>query len=342
MKFSVIVPVYNVEKYIKKCLESVLNQDFDDYEIVVVDDETPDNSMQIVGQLAQNHPEKFNIIHQENKGLGGARNTGIAAAKGEYLIFIDSDDYIEKDMLSKIDARLSEIPCDMVMFNFSEVTEAGNLIGKQTFFREDEICQTAEEKSKLLLAPPCAWNKVFRREFFIESGVLFPEKTLYEDVVTRILTAKANKIFLCDEHFYNYVQRQGSIMKSKVSPRVLDIIKVTDLVCDTFEKEGLMAEYKDVIEAAQTHSLFTIAENVYNQSPSDPMQKDITGYITEKFPNYLNNLYLPKNIKKEIYCLVNTKYIKYKYYKMIDKMKVAIYNNFFFTTLNKIRKKIVG
>ena len=340
MKFSVIVPVYNVEKYIKKCLESVLNQDFDDYEIIVVDDETPDGSMKIVEGLAQKYPEKFNIIHQENKGLGGARNTGVAAAKGEYLIFIDSDDYIEKDMLSKIDARLSEIPCDMVMFNFSEVTEAGNLIGKQTFFREDEICQTAEEKSKLLLAPPCAWNKVFRREFFIGSGVLFPEKTLYEDVVTRILTAKASKICLCNGHFYNYVQRQGSIMKSKVSPRVLDIIKVTHLLRNTFENEGLMPEYREVIEASQTHSLFTIAETVYKQSPENKMLKDITGYIVDNFSNYLSNSYLAENIKKEIYYLINEKYFKYRFCKLIDKTKIMIYNNPIFLGLNNFRKKI--
>ncbi len=342
MRFSVVVPVYNVENYIKRCIESILNQDFDDYEIIVVDDETPDNSISVVEQLSLAKPDKFNIIHQKNKGLGGARNTGAKAAKGEYLIFIDSDDYIESDMFSKLDKCLKQTPCDMVMFNFSEVAENGEIISKQTFFKQNALCETVQEKTQLLLAPPCAWNKVFRREFYIESGVSFPEKTLYEDVVTRILTAKANKIFLCDEHFYNYVQRQGSIMKSKVSPRVLDIIKVTDLVCDTFEKEGLMAEYKEVIEAAQTHSLFTIAENVYNQSPSDPMQKDITGYITEKFPNYLNNLYLPENIKKQICCLVNQKYLKYKYYKNIDKLIVFIYNNKCFTLLNKIRKKIIG
>ena len=131
-------------------------------------------------------------------------------------------------------------------------------------------------------------------------------------------------------------------MKSEVSPRVLDIIKVNELVCDTFTKEGLMAEYKEVIEAAQIHSLFTIAENVYGQSPSDPLQLEITKYMTDKFPEYLSNEYLPENIKKQTYCLVNKKYSKYKYYKNIDKLKVFIYNNKCFTFLNKIRKKIIG
>lgn len=335
-----IVPVYNVEEYIKKCLESILNQDFDDYEIIVVDDETPDNSMNIVEELAAAKPDKINVIHQKNKGLGGARNTGVGAAKGEYLVFVDSDDYIEKDMLAKLDERLSTAPCDIVMFNYYEVLTSGDRIGTITVFGEEAVCETAGEKAKLLLNPPCAWNKVFRREFFVDSGVLFPEKTLYEDVVTRILTAKADKIFLCNEYFYNYVQRQGSIMKSKVSPRVLDIIKVTELLCDTFEKENLMAEYKEALEAAQTHSLYTIAENVYTQSPADQIQKNITEYITDKFPDYLNNTYLSQNLKKEICSLVNENYKKYKYYKAVEKTKKFIYNNSVFRALNNLRKKI--
>lgn len=323
-------------------MESILNQTFSDYEIVVVDDESPDQSMQIVEALAQAQPQKFNIIRQKNKGNGGARNVGAAAAKGEYLLFVDSDDYIEKDMLSTIDAILKNTPCDVVMFNHFEVSEAGTILSKQTFFKENKTCGTAEEKNELLLAPPCPWNKAYRREFYVGSGVLFPERTLYEDVVTRILIAKADKVCLCNSHLYHYVQRQGSIMNSKVSERVLDIIKVTDLVCDTFVKEGLMAQYQEAIEAAQTHSLFTIAEIVYNQSPSDPMQKTITQYLTNKFPNYLSNPYLPGNIKKEVYCLVHEDYRKYSYYKKIDQIKKDIYNSGCFRTLNRIRKKLIG
>ncbi len=340
MRFSVIIPVYNVEKYIKKCLDSVLNQEFNDYEIIVVDDESPDNSMEIVEDLAQKYPEKINIIHQQNKGQGGARNTGVLAAKGEYLVFIDSDDYIEKDMLSTVNETISQTSCDIVMFNFYEVLESGEKIGKQTFFKENRTCETKKEKNELLLAPPCPWNKVFRRTFYIESGVLFPEKTLYEDVVTRILTAKANKICLCNGHFYNYVQRQGSTMNSNVSPRVTDIIKVTELVCDSFEKEGLAAEYKEAIEAAQTHSLYTIAENVYKQSPSHPMQKNITDYISRKFPNYLDNSFLPKYIKNEIHCLIKEDYTRYKYLKAVGKAKTMLYNNRFLRALNRLRKKM--
>ena len=340
MKFSVIIPVYNVEKYIKKCLESVLNQTFNDYEIIVVDDETPDKSIEIVEEIAQSHPEKINIVHQKNKGLGGARNTGVSVATGEYIVFIDSDDYIENNMLSKINQTVNKTPCDIVMFNFYEVSESGEKLSTQTIFKENKLCQTKEDKIELLLAPPCAWNKVFRREFYIASNVLFPEKTLYEDVVTRILTAKANNICLLNDYFYNYVQRKGSIMNSTVSPRVIDIIKVTDLVCDAFEKENLMADYKETICAAQTHSLFTIAENVYNQSPSHEMQKTITTYILNKFPNYLNNTLLPTNLKKLICYLVNEDYIKYKYQKTIEKIKFLIYNNRLLRSLNRLRKKI--
>ncbi len=340
MRFSVIVPVYNVEDYIQKCLESILRQEFDDYEIIVVDDETPDNSMAIVENMAQAYPGKIKIVHQTNKGLGGARNTGVQAAMGEYLIFVDSDDYIADGTLKLADARLNETPVDMLMFNFLEVLPSGEVLAKPTFFPQDTVCETTAQKAQLLLAPPCAWNKVFRREFYVNSGVSFPEKMWYEDAVTRILTAKADKVLLCKEHLYYYVQRQGSIMNSKVSPRVLDIITVTDLVYRAFEIDGLIDVYRDAIEAALTHSMFTIAENVYRQSPGDALQNQIMTYIAEKFPSYLENAYLSKSLKREIHCLVKENYIQYKWYKGIDKAKIMAYQNPVLRGINTLRKKI--
>ena len=113
-KFSIIIPVYNVEKYIGKCLESVMNQTYKDYEVIVVNDGTKDNSMDIV----KNYPVK--IIEQENQGLSVARNTGVKKAKGEYIIFLDSDDYIEKDLLKNINKSLDNNP-DLVRFQIQEV-----------------------------------------------------------------------------------------------------------------------------------------------------------------------------------------------------------------------------
>ena len=115
MRFSIIIPVYNVEKYIRKCMDTVMNQTFRDYEVIVVNDETPDNSMKIVQEYVDAFPGMIQVIHQKNTRQGGARNNGVTKARGEYLLFVDSDDYVATTMLETVDARLKANPCDVLV-----------------------------------------------------------------------------------------------------------------------------------------------------------------------------------------------------------------------------------
>lgn len=340
MKFSIIVPVYNVENYIKKCLDSIVNQTFEDYEVVVVDDQTPDNSMQIVQEFADKFPDKFNIIHQENKGLGGARNTGVSAAKGDYLIFVDSDDYIEPDMLLILNNHLCENPCDILEFNYREVSPSGKELRKQTISDNVKVFTKLQDKATLFLGPPIACNKVFGREFFIESRVLFPEKTLYEDAVTRILIAKAKCVVRCSEYLYNYVQHKGSIMNSQVSERVLDIVKVAESVYQTFLDEKLIEDYKEALEAALITSLLRIISDVVRQNPKHIIRQQITDYTVNKFPNFQKNQYLTEDAKKKLVCLVNGDISGYKKYDKIMKIKAFLLQSSLFRTLNNLRKGV--
>ena len=125
MRFSIIIPVYNVEKYIGRCMDTVMHQSFDDYEVIVVDDETPDNSMDIVRKYAEEFPGKIHMIRQKNTRQGGARNRGVTMARGEYILFVDSDDYVHTDMLRIVDERLRDHPCDILVFQHRPVTEQG-------------------------------------------------------------------------------------------------------------------------------------------------------------------------------------------------------------------------
>ena len=120
-KFSIIIPVYNVEKYLKKCLDSVFNQTYKDYEVIVVNDGTKDNSMDIVKDY------DVKVINQKNQGLSAARNAGVKKATGEYLIFLDSDDYWEKDLLKELSKSLKNNP-DLIRFQINEVYEDGKTI----------------------------------------------------------------------------------------------------------------------------------------------------------------------------------------------------------------------
>ena len=340
VKFSIILPVYNVEKYIKKCIDSILAQTYTDYEIVVVNDQTPDNSMQIVQEFADAYPEKFNIINQQNKGLGGARNTGVAAAKGEYIFFVDSDDYIESNALQVLHEHIEKYPCDVLEYNYMEVAPNGKVLKYLTFYDETAVVTKKEEIAKLLLGSPVAVNKVCRREFFINSGILFPEKTLYEDAVTRILVAKASSVVCCKEHLYNYVQREGSIMNGAVSPRTLDITKVVDLVYDVFAAENMLQDFGAELEAALISSLLRIAADVLKKDPAHSARQQIVEYTVRKFPNYTENPQLTKDAKMKLSCLVKGDISGYKKYDTIMNIKKFILQSALFRRLNALRKGI--
>ena len=340
MKFSIILPVYNVEKYIEKCINSILNQTYTDFEIVVVNDETPDNSMEIVEKIAELYPDKINIVNQKNKGLGGARNTGVANAKGDYVLFVDSDDYIESNTLEVIYNQIKETPCDILEFNYYEVSPKGKILKRLTMSDKNDFVTKKEDIAKLLLGSPIACNKVFCREFFIESGVLFPEKTLYEDAVTRILIAKSNSFARCKEYLYNYVQHEGSIMNSNVSPRMLDITKVVELVCDVFVKENLLEDFGDELEATLISSLLRIAADVLKKDPKHIIRQQIIDYTVNKFPNYKENPYLTSDAKMKLSCLANGDVSGYKKYDKIMNIKSYLLQSSFFRALNNLRKSI--
>lgn len=132
MKFSIVVPVYNVEKYLKKCLDSIFEQQFEDYEVIAVDDGSTDKSNNILNEYIQKST-KLKVIHQENKGLGGARNTGIENARGEYLVFLDSDDYIDSKMLMVLNDYLEKYNLDILAFDCSKVDENYNFMEKVSY-----------------------------------------------------------------------------------------------------------------------------------------------------------------------------------------------------------------
>ena len=128
-KISIIIPAYNVEEYLEKCLESIISQNFDKVEIIIVDDGSTDKSLQIAKEYQKKYPEKTRVISQENKGQGGARNTGIKNATGKYLLFVDSDDTIKSGMLETLYAEMEKSNADIVLFGFEYVDEKGRSSG---------------------------------------------------------------------------------------------------------------------------------------------------------------------------------------------------------------------
>lgn len=240
-KFSIIIPVYNVEKYIEKCLQSVLNQSEKDYEVIVVNDGTKDNSIQKI----KDYPVK--IINQENKGLSAARNKGQKEATGEYLIFLDSDDYFEKDLLKELKKSLKNNP-DIVRFQIQEVFGNNKIIKYEEEPFENQTGEEAFKKITKYHFVENAWCYAIKRSYYEKNNFKFKEKTLHEDFgLVPLIVIKATTVNSISYIGYNYFQRQNSIMNSndqeKTKKKVNDFYEHYNYLLKEIEKTTLEKDY---------------------------------------------------------------------------------------------------
>ncbi|MBR6137619.1 MAG: glycosyltransferase [Bacilli bacterium] len=222
-KFSIVIPVYNVEDYIKECLDSIMNQTFKDYEVIVVNDGTKDNSMDIVKKY------KVKTINQENGGLSAARNNGAKHAKGEYLLFIDSDDTIEPDLLKELNEATSDKP-DLIRFQIQEYYEdKSKKEFKETGFN---TCKGEKAFSKICKYHfvENAWSYCIKRSYYEKEKYEFAKGMIHEDFgLMPLVIMKASRAKSIEYIGYNYRQRQNSIMSTvnyeKTKKKVNDFLE---------------------------------------------------------------------------------------------------------------------
>lgn len=239
-KFSIIIPVYNVEEYIKKCLDSVFAQTEKDFEVIVVNDGTKDNSMDIV----KNYEVK--MINQENKGLSAARNKGVKEAKGEYIIFLDSDDYIEKNLLQEIKKSLKNDP-DLVRFQIKE-----KYPDKEIKYEESPFTGLTGEDAFTKISNyhfvENAWCYAIKRKYYLKEKFKFKEGSIHEDFgLIPLVIIKSSRVNSIPYIGYNYIQRQGSIMSNKnydkIKKRVNDFYHHYHFLLEEINKTNLNSLY---------------------------------------------------------------------------------------------------
>ena len=292
MKFSVIVPVYNVERFLPKCLDSVLAQDFCDYEIVAVDDGSKDGS----GQILHHYLEKTNrlrIIHQENKGLGGARNTGIDAAQGDYLLLLDSDDTIEPNTLTVLAEYLDRYDLDILAFDCLRVNEDGSVIERVTTPDYTEKYTPLTGK-KFLLLEPTGCTKVYRRSLFVDNMIRFPEKLWYEDLATVFRLAPfTDKVGYLKEPLYLYVQQSGSITHSTNTSRMMEITTAFNMEIDFYKKIGAFETYRAELEwNCALHVMYYSAFRLLGCGYHHKQMHQLFSYSYALFPDIEKNEYV--------------------------------------------------
>jgi glycosyltransferase involved in cell wall biosynthesis len=258
LKLSIIVPVYKVEPYLQKCVDSLLAQDLpeDDYEIILVDDGSPDRCPEICDEYATEH-QNIRVIHRENGGLSAARNSGIAVARGVYVQFVDSDDYLEPNVLKTLVAKMDADRLDVLRFNYQNVNEQGevfepNKVSKPFVDYRDEICDGLVFLTERLGYGCYAWQFILRRELL--GDCRFREGIYFEDSEwTPRMLVKAKRVTSTPLMVYNYLMRKDSITQSVDMGRkrkaLEDKIQLIDSlqsqmkgVADTRWYQGLIAQ----------------------------------------------------------------------------------------------------
>lgn len=232
---SVIVPIYKVEKYLNKCIDSILSQTFQDFELFLVDDGTPDNCGKICDEYAKKD-ERIIVIHKENGGLSDARNVAIDRAKGEFLTFIDSDDYVSENHLESLYIAITDTESDIAVANITSFSD--NIL--------DEMFYQPATRQKILtdkeifntIYQPCAQAKMYKR--FIFDNIRYPVGRLYEDTfVYHDVLAQAKRLVLTGKNTYYYQIREDSIMHQEYKLAFTDIIDAIELRVKKLEELDL-------------------------------------------------------------------------------------------------------
>lgn len=290
-KVSIIVPVYNVEKYLKKCLDSLVMQTLEEIEIIIVNDGTKDDSQIIIDEYVKEYPKKVFSHIKTNGGLGDARNYGLKFARASYIGFVDSDDYAEHTMFEKLYTKAIEDNSDLVLCDIEYVWEESNDHKKLAGFRSIE---GVEKQKSLFLSPLFAWNKLYHRELLLSNGLTFPQKLWYEDIpVTVPIFAIANKVSYVNEVLIYYVQRSSSIMATKNSSKLGDIFEVLLQAHEFYRRKNLLHLFHDEIEYLFIEQLMLYGSfRFYRSKSSSILMNDALKIMKKKFPKWRKNSYI--------------------------------------------------
>lgn len=310
-KVSVIVPIYNVEKYLEKCINSLLSQTLEDIQIILVNDGSKDNSGNIAREYEKNNKNRIIYVEKENGGLSDARNYGLKYATGDFVAFLDSDDYIEKNAYEEMYNKAIEENADYVECDF--IWEFPNKI------RVDKQYPYKNKKEMLSFVRVVAWNKLIKRQLITDNNLEFPKGLRYEDVeFTYKLIPFVNKFAYVDKPFIHYVQREGSIANVQ-NERTAEIFTVLDNVIEFYKKNNIYEEYRDELEYNYARYLLCSSLKrmckIKDKTIREKLLTDSWERLNLNFPNWKENVILKTvNIGKN------------KYMRTVNKSTYKIYS----------------
>jgi len=252
---SIIVPVYNVAPYLEECLQSIARQSFGDFECIVVDDGSTDGSGEMCDSWAACDP-RFRVLHQENRGLSAARNTGLDVASGEYVQFVDSDDWVEPNYTEALLRYAKRSGCPCVICGYAKQTPHGWVNSRPS---THPTVVSARDCLKLFLQPPrrstcripaTAWSRMYRRSLFEDNGIRFPIGRNYEDYCVLFPTIYySESVSLVPDILYHYRRRENSITSARAPQVSLDRLEACLLL-----ERSVVRHYLELLPSARSHS----------------------------------------------------------------------------------------
>lgn len=313
-KVNFIVPVYNSEKNLKICLDSIFSQTNNNYEVVIINDGSTDGSDSIIKEYIKLHPSKIDYVVKENTGIADTRNIGIERSRGEYIIFIDSDDYIATDLLEKLQQYIKEEP-DLIKYKLTCVTqdlEEIEKVGGPVFKKKtgEDAFNSLYYQDKLMDSP-CLY--AMRREYLLEKGFKFAKGRYHEDfgLIPQIIV-NAKEVISTDIYGYYYIQSENSIMRNadykKTVKKLEDSFAHYDLMLKSIEKSDISDETKENMKIFYTNSILQKLKTLDKKE-----QKEYIGeFKKRKMTQNIKARNLKQSIKKLILKASISMYLKLK------------------------------
>ena len=294
MKLSIVVPVYNTETWLAKCLDSLIPETRQSCEIIAVNDGSTDSSPAILKQYRDQYPELIRIIETPNGGLGHARNTGLESAEGEYVLFVDSDDYLSPGAVDEMLETLEKNPgIDAVVFDLVHVDENGTELRQIRGTEHGKVFSLAADPCTLF-SPHNAVNRLWRRSLFTDTGIRFPDRLWFEDLATvpRLLL-RCGSILPVRKAWYCYSQRTGSIMNTAHAARNAEMIDVAETVLADYRNCGALERFQAELEYKFWYEEFLAAVTRVNRIDSrSPVQARLRDDYIRRFPDWQKNPYI--------------------------------------------------
>ncbi len=319
---SIIVPVYNVEQYLEKCVDSIINQKYKNLEIILVDDGATDSSGKLCDELAK-IDNRIKVYHKENGGLSDARNYGVERATGDYIGFVDSDDYIDSEMYEELYEAIKKENVDVVECNLKIIyPDRVELFTEQKYYNVYTKQEYLEEYLKIEKIFGSACVRLIKSD--IAKKLKFPVGKLYEDTYYAYdLIEKVDRYVIMNNPYYNYLMRENSITNTKFNPRIFDLIEIVEKFRKTTYENypGL----KEAADCRKMYAYFSVLNSILLEENyrDNEYYSEILSYFKRNYISLLKNKYINRNRKLSV---------------ILIKLNIDLYRK----VLMKYKKKIAG